>query len=504
MNKICWKGRAFKALSYGKNYKKAGRNFSGSITICHRGGGAKRLLRRIDFQRKNLARGFIERIEYDPNRTARIALVRWSNIKLNDSVEKYNPERAGGIAGYEVLLASGHASACGLNPKDAKRLRSGVFGASWAAKQHFFRPSAFTGATTMAISFSDQDYENRAKFACCPRKAPVAFKSLPDRESVLRNPEAGPKLFSVDGAQRKLSRLLSYSQFELSRRVALRPGHQHFEAGPKSTSEPTDYIGRQPKKPSLGVDKVETAFSYILASDQLKSGDEVLNIDTGSFSDLSMTGNRFLAAPGPTFGATKEPGLPEVHPKGRRSHLKARPGACVRPQFFSTANQKSGISLPLWLAPIGSVIHNIELSPGGGGKLARSAGTSAQLVKKEPDPVPAGAGFGPEYTEAHYGSSLCTIRLPSGQQQLLDLRCRATIGVVSNIDHRARILTKAGQRRWLGFRPVVRGVAMNPIDHPHGGGEGRTKGGRPSVSPWGKPTKAGFRGSRKGRRSRHK
>jgi ribosomal protein L2 len=85
------------------------------------------------------------------------------------------------------------------------------------------------------------------------------------------------------------------------------------------------------------------------------------------------------------------------------------------------------------------------------------------------------------------------VRLPSGVEKLIDSRCRATIGIVSNPNHGARKLRKAGQSRWLGRRPIVRGVAMNPVDHPHGGGEGRTKGGRPSVSPWGKPTKAGFR-----------
>ena len=90
--------------------------------------------------------------------------------------------------------------------------------------------------------------------------------------------------------------------------------------------------------------------------------------------------------------------------------------------------------------------------------------------------------------------------MPSGQQQRLDSHCRVTIGTVSNATHATRQLRKAGQKRWLGFRPVVRGVAMNPIDHPHGGGEGRTKGGRPSVSPWGKPSKCGFGSLNKFRR----
>ncbi|WOL17417.1 hypothetical protein Cni_G26209 [Canna indica] len=107
-----------------------------------------------------------------------------------------------------------------------------------------------------------------------------------------------------------------------------------------------------------------------------------------------------------------------------------------------------------------------------GAKLALAAGTYAKIML-EP-------------------ASQCLVQLPSGVEKLIDSRCRATIGIVSNPNHGACKLRKAGQSRWLGRRPIVRGVAMNPVDHPHGGGEGRTKGGRPSVSPWGKPTKAGF------------
>ncbi|CAM0958332.1 unnamed protein product [Alopecurus aequalis] len=110
-------------------------------------------------------------------------------------------------------------------------------------------------------------------------------------------------------------------------------------------------------------------------------------------------------------------------------------------------------------------------------KLVRSAGTYAKVVKES--------------------ASQCLVRLPSGAEKLIDSRCRATIGIVSNLSHGAQELRKAGHSRWLGWRPVVRGVAMNPVDHPHGGGEGRTKGGRPSVSPWGKPTKAGYKTARK-------
>ncbi len=136
-------------------------------------------------------------------------------------------------------------------------------------------------------------------------------------------------------------------------------------------------------------------------------------------------------------------------------------------------NSKVGNSIPLADIRMGTWVHDIECHPGQGAKLARAAGTYAKIIK---EPAPQ-----------------CLVRLPSGVEKLIDSRCRATIGIVSNPNHGARKLRKAGQSRWLGRRPIVRGVAMNPVDHPHGGGEGRTKGGRPSVSPWGKPTKAEFR-----------
>ncbi|XP_057519967.1 60S ribosomal protein L2, mitochondrial-like [Amaranthus tricolor] len=133
-----------------------------------------------------------------------------------------------------------------------------------------------------------------------------------------------------------------------------------------------------------------------------------------------------------------------------------------------------GTSMPISMMRIGTIIHNIELRPNEGGKLVRSAGTSAKILK-EPS-----------------SSRRVLVRLPSGVDKLIDTRCRATIGAVSNPSHGAKKLKKAGNSRWLGRRPVVRGVAMNPIDHPHGGGEGKSKG-HHSVSPWGKPTKGGYK-----------
>lgn len=130
---------------------------------------------------------------------------------------------------------------------------------------------------------------------------------------------------------------------------------------------------------------------------------------------------------------------------------------------------KVGNTLPLRNIPVGSVIHCIELKPGKGAQLARSAGASAQLVARE--------------------GQYATLRLRSGEMRKVEVECRATLGEVSNSEHNLRSLGKAGAKRWRGVRPTVRGVAMNPVDHPHGGGEGRTSGGRHPVSPWGTPTK---------------
>ena len=130
---------------------------------------------------------------------------------------------------------------------------------------------------------------------------------------------------------------------------------------------------------------------------------------------------------------------------------------------------KPGNAMPAGNIPIGSIVHNIEIKIGKGGQLARSAGTYAQIVGRDGDYV--------------------ILRLNSGEQRLVHGRCMATLGAVSNPDHMNISIGKAGRTRWLGWRPHNRGVVMNPIDHPHGGGEGRTSGGRHPVTPWGKPTK---------------
>ena len=139
------------------------------------------------------------------------------------------------------------------------------------------------------------------------------------------------------------------------------------------------------------------------------------------------------------------------------------------------ADVKPGNAMPMRNIPLGTIIHNVEMKPGRGGQLARAAGAYAQLIGKD-------AGY-------------ALLRIGSGEQRMVRAECMATIGAVSNPDHKNIKLAKAGRSRWLGRRPTVRGVAMNPIDHPHGGGEGRSSGGRDPVTPWGKPTK--------GKRTRH-
>ncbi len=131
------------------------------------------------------------------------------------------------------------------------------------------------------------------------------------------------------------------------------------------------------------------------------------------------------------------------------------------------ADIRPGNALPLTRIPLGTVVHNVEMKPGKGGQLARSAGAGVQVVAKEGDYV--------------------TLRLPSTEVRRIHKRCLATVGQVGNVDHNLQSLGKAGASRWRGRRPKVRGVAMNPVDHPLGGGEGKASGGRPPVTPWGKP-----------------
>ena len=154
---------------------------------------------------------------------------------------------------------------------------------------------------------------------------------------------------------------------------------------------------------------------------------------------------------------------------GTKSYILAPKGLEVgmRVQSGPKADIKVGNAMPLRYMPVGTMVHNIELRPGQGGKVARSAGMAVQLVAKE--------------------GAYATLRMPSSEMRRVPIDCRATVGEVGNAEHELIKIGKAGRNRWKGVRPQSRGVAMNPVDHPMGGGEGKTSGGRPPVSPWGKP-----------------
>jgi len=156
---------------------------------------------------------------------------------------------------------------------------------------------------------------------------------------------------------------------------------------------------------------------------------------------------------------------------GEKRYILAPDGLKVGDRVVAGTNVKVAVgnAMPIGNMPLGTVVHNVELNPGRGGQLARSAGTFIQLVGKE--------------------GKHCIVKLPSGETRILHKECFATVGQIGNQDHFNISLGKAGRSRWLGRRPKVRGVAMNPVDHPHGGGEGKSSGGRHPVSPWGKPTK---------------
>jgi large subunit ribosomal protein L2 len=160
-----------------------------------------------------------------------------------------------------------------------------------------------------------------------------------------------------------------------------------------------------------------------------------------------------------------------LYADGERRYILAPKGISAGDELRSgsSAPIKSGNALPMRNIPVGTLVHNVEMKPGKGGQIARAAGTYAQFVGRD-------GGY-------------AQIRLSSGELRMVRQECMATVGAVSNADHSNQNLGKAGRKRHMGVRPTVRGVAMNPIDHPHGGGEGRTSGGRHPVTPWGKGTK---------------
>ena len=160
-----------------------------------------------------------------------------------------------------------------------------------------------------------------------------------------------------------------------------------------------------------------------------------------------------------------------LYADGERRYVLAAKGMQAGDVIVSGVNAaiKAGNTLPMRNIPVGTTVHAVEMKPGKGAQIARSAGTYAQIIARD--------------------NSYATLRLRSGEMRKVLVDCRATIGEVGNAEHMLRQLGKAGASRWRGVRPTVRGVVMNPVDHPHGGGEGRTSGGRHPVSPWGMPTK---------------
>jgi large subunit ribosomal protein L2 len=174
-----------------------------------------------------------------------------------------------------------------------------------------------------------------------------------------------------------------------------------------------------------------------------------------------------------------------VYADGEKRYILA-PGKLEVDQVLMSGEKavfEIGNCLPLVNIPLGTNVHNVELTPGKGGQMARSAGNGCQLLGKE--------------------GRYVVLRLPSGEMRRVLSICRATVGIVGNEEHNNINLGKAGRSRWLGRRPKVRGVAMNPVDHPHGGGEGRTSGGRHPVSPWGTPTKGYKTRQKKNRSNKH-
>ena len=160
-----------------------------------------------------------------------------------------------------------------------------------------------------------------------------------------------------------------------------------------------------------------------------------------------------------------------VYADGEKRYIIAPVGLAVGQSVMAAEKAEivPGNALPMKNIPLGAMVHNVELKPGFGGQFARSAGAAAQLMAKE--------------------GKYVTLRMPSGEMRMVLAACWATVGQVGNVDHGNVSIGKAGRTRWSGKRPHVRGTAMNPVDHPHGGGEGKTKGGRHPVSPWGQPTK---------------
>nr|BCX55460.1 ribosomal protein L2 [Scopelophila cataractae] len=451
-----------KQLTFRLKKKSAGRNSSGRITVFHRGGGSKRLHRKIDFQRSTSSIGLVQRIDYDPNRSSWIALIRWLEaMKQPEAANNQTEENAWRLLGrreknlffFSLLFSFSFLS------KKAQKKKRNFFSALFSLKAR--REAAILGPF--------------GSFLDLPR---IVLAGAKPPFFAWRMKDFGENTFSIseDGKWKTHSGVQKIERKALSWRSNI-----FFSFKPKHSKE----------GPTLEASKVDRApFTYILASDQLEAGKTVMNCDwskpSTSFDQHKFSQNllahndlrfqkHFVHTPNEGQRSLR------VEEPARRSQAASWPhpgGDYVSSEnknILDSYYQMVGNCVSLANIPIGTWVHNIEWNPGQGAKFIRAAGTFAQIIKK------------------FENTSQCIVRLPSGVAKLIDSRCRATVGIVSNLHHGKRKLDKAGQSRWLGRRPIVRGVAMNPVDHPHGGGEGRTKGGRPSVSPWGKPAKGKFK-----------
>ncbi|KAK4536023.1 hypothetical protein CDCA_CDCA07G2048 [Cyanidium caldarium] len=354
---VLHRGRPVKRLTAGRRRQTGGRNNQGRITAWHRGSGHKRLYRIIDFARRNYAGlpGTVERVEYDPNRSGLIALLR-----------------------YPVPADREGLSMAGEKRQRRKHRRARAADAAAAADP---TPAAATLAS----------------------EARIVYITAPPGEL--------------------------HAQSWLSSQTSTAAGSGSRASARPAATPPLGNSLLVLQKRNITSKRSPTHLSYILCPQGIQIGQQLLS--------------RLDGAVDPTPG-----------------------NAC-----------------PLRFLPIGTRVHNIEMRPGNGGQLCRSAGTSAQLLEKDER------------------RSLALLRLQSKEVRYVHWNCMATVGAVSNPEHQNQSLGKAGRNRWRHRRPHTRGVAMNPVDHPHGGGEGKTSGGRPSVTPWGKPTK-GYRTVRKPRGAR--
>lgn len=452
-----------KQLTFRLKKKSAGRNSSGRITVFHRGGGSKRLHRKIDFQRSTSSIGLVQRIDYDPNRSSWIALIRWleamkqpeaANSQTEENAWRFLSRREKNLFFFGLLFSFSSLS------KKAQRRNYVFFSALFSLKAR--REAAILGPFG---SFLDLP-----RIALAGAKPPFFASRMKDfEEHNTFSRSEGAKWKTHSGVQRIERKALSWRT------------NIFFSFKPKHSKE----------GPMVEAGKVDRApFTYILASDQLEAGKTVMNCDWSKPStsfDQHKSSHNLLAHNDLGF----QNHFVHTTNKGQRSLRVEEPvrrsqaaswlrlggdyASSENKNILDSYYQMVGNCVSLANIPIGTWVHNIEWNPGQGAKLIRAAGTFAQIIKK------------------FENKPQCIVRLPSGVDKLIDSRCRATVGIVSNLHHGKRKLDKAGQSRWLGRRPIVRGVAMNPVDHPHGGGEGRTKGGRPSVSPWGKPAKGKFK-----------